>query len=91
MVGAGPCETVAISNNAPWLGRMALAGKGIISASAWSTAPYVARGELVKLDIASTRKVGQDPDLTIYLLYQKQRYLAPKVKVAVDFLRERCQ
>ena len=33
--------------------------------------------------------VNQDPDLAIYLLYQKPRYLVPKVKVFVDFLVEK--
>jgi DNA-binding transcriptional LysR family regulator len=27
--------------------------------------------------------------MAVYLLYQKQRYLVPKVKAAVDFLVER--
>ena len=31
-------------------------------------------------------RVSQNPDLAIYLLYQKPRYLVPKVKVLVDFL-----
>jgi len=34
-------------------------------------------------------RVNQNKDLAIYLLYQKQKYLVPKVKVAVDFLVSR--
>jgi hypothetical protein len=34
-------------------------------------------------------RVNQNKDLAIYLLYQKQQYLVPKVKVAVDFLVSR--
>lgn len=84
-------EAIAISNNAPWLGRQALAGKGIILAPAWSLAGYLESGELVKLDLSPAPTVSQNPNLAIYLLYQKQRYLVPKVKVAVDFLVARCR
>lgn len=84
-------ETIAISNNAPWLGRQALAAKGIILAPAWSLAGYLDSGELVKLDLSPAPMVSQNPNLAIYLLYQKQRYLVPKVKVAVDFLVARCR
>jgi DNA-binding transcriptional LysR family regulator len=84
-------ETIAISNNAPWLGRQALAAKGIILAPAWSLAGYLDSGELVKLDLSPAPTVSQNPNLAIYLLYQKQRYLVPKVKVAVDFLVARCR
>ena len=37
----------------------------------------------------SVMNVNQDPDFAIYLLYQKPRYLVPKVKVFVDFLVEK--
>ena len=30
--------------------------------------------------------VTQHAEMAVYLLYQKQRYLVPKVKAAVDFL-----
>jgi len=36
-------------------------------------------------------QVTQNTDLAVYLLYQKQRYLVPKVKAAVDFLVARVQ
>lgn len=84
-------EAIAISNNAPWLGRQALAAKGIILAPAWSLAGYLDSGELVRLDLSPAPTVSQNPNLAIYLLYQKQRYLVPKVKVAVDFLVARCR
>ncbi|MEM8548259.1 MAG: LysR substrate-binding domain-containing protein [Pseudomonadota bacterium] len=82
-------ETVAISNNAAWLGRLAVAGKGIVMAPTWSVAPLVHQGELVQLEVAPELRVSQNPDLAIYLLYQRQRYLVPKVKVAVDFFVDR--
>ncbi|TCO75554.1 LysR family transcriptional regulator [Chromatocurvus halotolerans] len=84
-------ETIAVSNNAPWLGRQALAAKGIILAPAWSLADYLDSGKLVKLDLSPAPRVSQNSNLAIYLLYQKQRYLVPKVKVAVDFLVARCR
>lgn len=35
--------------------------------------------------------ITQNADPGVYLLYQKQRYLVPKVKAAVDFLVARVQ
>lgn len=83
-------EAVAISNNALWLGRLAVAGKGIVMAPTWSVAPSLERGSLVRLDVSPSLKVSQNADLAVYLLYQKQRYLVPKIRVAVDYLMECC-
>ena len=47
------------------------------------------QGALVQLEITPELRISQNPDLAIYLLYQKQRYLVPKVKVAVDFFIDR--
>jgi DNA-binding transcriptional LysR family regulator len=77
---------LAISNNGNWLGQQALAGRGITMAPRWSVQGYLDSGELQELFIEPTLRVSQNPDLAIYLLYQKQQYLMPKVKVAVDFL-----
>ena len=79
-------KTVAISNNVPWLGAQAATGNGIVLAPDWSIARHVGQGDLVRLDVSPLLRVSQNPELAIYLLYQKQRYLVPKVKVAVDFL-----
>jgi len=46
-------------------------------------------GHLRELSLDTPLRVAQGTDLGIYLLYQKQRYGVPKVKVAVDFLVER--
>jgi hypothetical protein len=43
----------------------------------------------VELLPESELSVNQNPDLAIYLLYQKPRYLVPKVKVFVDFLMDK--
>lgn len=80
---------VAISNNGKWLGQQAIAGRGIMMAPRWLMQDYFKSGELQELSIEPTLKVSQNPQLAIYLLYQKQQYLVPKVKVAVDFLTTR--
>lgn len=76
----------AISNNGKWLAQQAVAGKGIMMAPRWSLAPYLEDGSLCEVILDYPLHVTQNPRLAIYLLYQKQRYLVPKVKVAVDFL-----
>jgi DNA-binding transcriptional LysR family regulator len=77
---------VAISNNGKWLAQKAVQGKGIMMAPHWSLREYLERGELQALTIEPKLNVTQGGDLAVFLLYQKQRYLLPKVKVAVDFL-----
>jgi DNA-binding transcriptional LysR family regulator len=77
---------VAVSNNGKWLADKAIKGQGIIMAPRWLLTPYIERGELQVLYFDPVLHVTQNTDLAVYLLYQKQRYLVPKVKVAVDFL-----
>ncbi|MFT4721254.1 MAG: DNA-binding transcriptional LysR family regulator [Candidatus Azotimanducaceae bacterium] len=85
-VSAAP---VAISNSGKWLGEQAVAGLGIMMAPRWSMRDYLDSGALQELLVEPTLRISQNPDLAIYLLYQKQQYLVPKVKVAVDFLVSR--
>ncbi|MEO1596874.1 MAG: LysR substrate-binding domain-containing protein [Pseudomonadota bacterium] len=80
---------VAISNNGTWLAKQAVSGHGILMAPRWALAAYVDRGELVELAFDTPLRVSQNPELAIHLIYQKQRYLVPKIKAAVDFLVER--
>ncbi len=82
---------VAISNNNKWLAAQALSGRGIMMAPRWSLQPYLHAGDLVELEFNTGLRISQNPELAIYLLYQKQRYLVPKVKAAVDFLVERIE
>ena len=77
---------VAISNNGKWLAKKAANGEGIMMAPRWMLADYLQRGELQELPLEPALKVTQNAEPAVYLLYQKQRYLVPKVKVAVDFL-----
>ena len=82
---------VAVSNNSKWLGAQAVEGLGIMMAPRWSLADYLDSGVLLELFFDPVLRVSQNPELAIYLLYQKQRYLVPKVKAAVDFLVARIQ
>jgi DNA-binding transcriptional LysR family regulator len=77
---------VAVSNNGKWLGDLAVKGKGILMAPRWAAAHYLASGQLEELVLEPSIQITQNNEMAIYLLYQKQRYLVPKVKAAVDFL-----
>ena len=57
----------------------------------WSVQHYLDSGDIKELMVKPKVRVNQNKDLAIYLLYQKQQYLVPKVKVAVDFLVSRIQ
>ena len=81
-----PIAEAAISNSGKWLADKAVNGDGIMMAPRWTLTDLIAQGELQILPIEPTLKVTQNSELAVFLLYQKQRYLVPKVKVAVDFL-----
>jgi DNA-binding transcriptional LysR family regulator len=55
----------------------------------WSVETTLASGALVELLTDAALSVNQNPDMGIFLLYQKPKYLVPKVKVFIDFLVER--
>ena len=59
---------------------MVAKGKGILMAPRWATAHY-----LVSAELEPQVLVCQNKDMAVYPLYQKQRYLMPKVIVVVDF------
>ena len=86
---SGP--VAAVSNNGRWLAEKAIAGQGIMMAPRWALTSYIECGELQELFFDRVLHVTQNTDLAVYLLYQKQRYLVPKVKAAVDFLVARVQ
>jgi DNA-binding transcriptional LysR family regulator len=77
---------VAVSNNGKWLGDLATQGKGILMVPRWAVAQHLASGKLVELVLEPQVQINQNNDMAVYLLYQKQRYLVPKVKAVVDFL-----
>ena len=80
---------VVISNNGPWLAKKACDGEGILMSTRWALASYLESGKLQELKFEHELAINQNSDMAVYLLYQKQRYLVPKVKAAVDFLVER--
>lgn len=84
---SGPA--VAISNSGPWLAKKACAGEGILMATRWALASYLESGALQELKFEHELAITQHSEMAVYLLYQKQRYLVPKVKAAVDFLVEK--
>jgi DNA-binding transcriptional LysR family regulator len=84
---SGP--VVAMSNNGSWLAQKANNGEGILMSTRWALASYLESGALQELTFEHELAVTQHADMAIYLLYQKQRYLVPKVKAAVDFLVEK--
>lgn len=84
---SGPA--VAISNNGSWLAKKACDGEGILMSTRWALASYLESGKLQELKFEHELTISQNSDMAVYLLYQKQRYLVPKVKAAVDFLVER--
>ena len=79
-------EQVLVSNNGRWLVDKAIAGLGILMMPRWVLKPYIESGELTELNIKPAINITQNPNLGVFLLYQKQRYQVPKVKAAVDFL-----
>ncbi|MEW6997154.1 LysR family transcriptional regulator [Colwelliaceae bacterium BS250] len=81
---SGPA--LVISNNGPWLAKKACEGEGILMSTRWALASYLESGTLQELKFEHELAITQNPDMAVYLLYQKQRYLVPKVKAAVDFL-----
>jgi DNA-binding transcriptional LysR family regulator len=84
---SGPA--IAISNNGPWLAKKACDGEGILMSTRWALASYLESGLLQELKFEHELAITQNSNMAVYLLYQKQRYLVPKVKAAVDFLVER--
>ncbi len=82
---------VAISNNGRWLVEKAVAGQGILMSPRWALETYLESGELEEMVFDPVLRVTQNADMAVYLLYQKQRYLVPKIKAAVDFLVARMQ
>lgn len=79
-------ETVAVSNNGKWILKLAEEGKGITMVPRWTVQPQLQMERLIELTFDKPLVVTQVPNIAIYLLYQKHRYVVPKIKAAVDFL-----
>ncbi|QBF82868.1 LysR family transcriptional regulator [Shewanella maritima] len=78
--------SVLTTNNGSWLADKAISGEGILMMPEWVLKPYLASGELIKLNFAEPLAVTKNQELGVYMLYQKAAYAIPKVKVAVDFI-----
>lgn len=79
-------EPVVVSNSGNWLVDRAVKGEGILMLPKWVTQPLIDTGKLQEVCFDLPVNVTQQPDFAVFLLYQKQRYLVPKIKVAVDFI-----
>jgi DNA-binding transcriptional LysR family regulator len=79
-------KVLSISNNGAWIRQQTALGHGICMAPRWSVQQHLDSGDLRELMIKPKLRINQNKNLAIFLLYQKQQYLVPKVKVAVDFL-----
>ncbi|TWI55508.1 DNA-binding transcriptional LysR family regulator [Pseudomonas duriflava] len=60
----------------------ALRGFGLCQLPDYYVAPYLARGELISL-----LENRQPPNTAVWALYPQQRYLSPKVRQLVDYLK----
>lgn len=82
-------DTVLISNSVKVLQQSLLAHKGLAMLPSWSVQQELKRGELVHIEMSDTLSVAAvNPATSLYLLYQQSQYVIPKIKVAVDFLRQ---
>ncbi|MGR5119623.1 LysR family transcriptional regulator [Vibrio astriarenae] len=79
---------VMSSNNGRWLIERAIAGEGILMLPRWVLEPHFQQGELTELSFPQPLRVTQHQELGVYMLYPQLSYLSPKVKVAVDFIRQ---
>ena len=78
-----------LSNKGQWLVEKAIAGHGILMLPRWVVAPYLSSGQLQQLLIKSPLSITANKTFAVYLLYQQQAVMVPKIKVAVDFIRKR--
>lgn len=81
--------SVLTTNNGKWLVEKAINGEGILMMPEWVLKPYLESGELVKLEFEEPIGITQNPELGVYMLYQKLAYATPKVKAAIDFITSR--
>lgn len=79
-------STLYVCNDGAWLIEKAIKGEGILMLPRWVLAPYLISHDLTELEFEQPLSVSTDPDIGIFLLYQKQRYHIPKVKAVVDFM-----
>ena len=82
-------NTALISNSVRVIQQSLLAHKGLAMLPSWSVQRELAAERLVVLEMHDVLSViAASPEASLYLLYQQPQYVIPKIKVAVDFLRE---
>ncbi len=81
-------QTALISNGGNILRQALLAGKGLCLMPRWCMLDELADGRVVEVPLEVELATTADPTLGIYMLYQRPHYMIPKVRVAVDFLRQ---
>ncbi|WP_295898715.1 LysR family transcriptional regulator [uncultured Vibrio sp.] len=81
--------SVLTTNNGKWLARKAMEGAGIVMLPRWVLKPYIEREDLIELVFDEPLNITENPNLGVYMLYQKLSYATPKVKAAVDFITAR--
>ncbi|WP_020406159.1 LysR family transcriptional regulator [Hahella ganghwensis] len=79
-----PVQPSLITNSAKVMRLWAQNGEGMALMPNWAIQSGLI-GDLQVLELDHSLHVSQAPSLGIYLLYQKPKYVVPKVKAAVDF------
>ncbi|WP_246840903.1 LysR family transcriptional regulator [Hahella sp. CCB-MM4] len=77
-------QPALITNSAKIMRQWAQNGEGMALMPNWAIKTGLV-DELQVLQLDHSLHVSQAPNLGIYLLYQKPKYVVPKVKAAVDF------
>lgn len=81
-------QTALISNGGNLLRQATLTGKGLALMPRWCMLDELADGRIVEVALDKDLATTADPTLGVYMLYQRPHYMIPKVRVAVDFLRQ---
>lgn len=79
-----------ISSSGSAMLQALLTGQGMAMMPHWSVAKEVAKGKVEFLNFPETLSItASHPKTGIYMLYQKPQYEIPKIKVAVDYFKEK--
>ncbi|NWE23804.1 substrate binding domain-containing protein, partial [Pseudomonas sp. P7548] len=79
-----PLEAARETNDGALARQWAVDGHGIVLKSVWDVAADLTAGRLIRL-----MPEWQTAEAPVHALYPRSRYLAPRVRALLDFLRER--
>lgn len=82
-------KTGLISNSGLVLKKALLGSDGVGLFPRWSVQPELDKGQLIQVNVSTPITDIVTPCSGLYMLYQSTKYTVPKVKVAIDFFRER--